>query len=611
MNYLRLPFFLFCLFFFPSISSIAISTELNKSGYDNTLSVISISDARNASLGTTVRITGWVTVANELGGPVYLQDGTAGIAVYHIPLHTSVEIGDSIVVEGPLSEFGNTPGTAGNGLRQISGSGITYNVYPESKNIQEPVQLDVSLMNSGGYEGQLVSMDNILLSTLSSSDRFTGSFQGGTNYRITDQSGSGQLRIDASSSLVGSPAPLENISITGVIGRFRGTYQIFPRFASDLDLDEFIQPGSDLSRDYTFDIATWNIEWFGSSDLDRGPTNIELQFANVRSVIETMGLDVYALQEIANEAFFFRLVDSLANYNGVLANYSQTQRVAYLYNTNTVNSLATAFVAGESSWAGGRFPYMMLIDATVLDETKRIRVINFHAKAFSTESDYNQRVNDATALKSYTDSRVNQDNLIILGDYNDRINASTYASATSPYQIFLEDPNYTIVTKSLEDAGRTSYRSSSMIDHIMINTKMSAFHIDGSEQVENPSYIASYLNTTSDHYPVYTRFLFTDLVSIDNPSANLPQNITLAQNYPNPFNPTTTIQFELPSADVISINVYDVTGRLISSLSNNQSYSAGAHQLTFDASALSSGLYFYHLQSASGVNITQKMMLIK
>ena len=57
------------------------------------------------SLGTRVRIAGRVTVANEFGGPLYLQDGTAGLAVYYEPLHAEAVIGDSIVVEGPLNVF--------------------------------------------------------------------------------------------------------------------------------------------------------------------------------------------------------------------------------------------------------------------------------------------------------------------------------------------------------------------------------------------------------------------------------------------------------------------------------------------------------------------------
>jgi hypothetical protein len=308
---------------------------------------------------------------------------------------------------------------------------------------------------------------------------------------------------------------------------------------------------------------------------------------------------------------FFRLVDSLANYSGFVANYTQTQRTAYLYKTATIDSVTSGYIAQTSTWAGGRFPFMFTFDATIDGQTQRVQSLNFHAKAFATQSDYNQRLNDSKALKTYTDTQVGTFNLLLIGDFNDDLTVSTYAGAVSPYQNFVDDLMYKPVTKSLSERGFTSYRSSSMIDHIIINKNLSELHIHGSEQVDNPTYIASYLNTTSDHYPVYTRFLFNDLVSIDNPSTDLPKNITLSQNYPNPFNPTTTIQFELPAADVISLAVYDVTGRLISMLSYNQSYTAGAHQLTFDASALSSGLYIYHLQSASGVSITQKMLLIK
>lgn len=572
-------------------------------------SPITIEEARSRPLGSTVKISGWITVANEFEGPVYLQDLSAGIAVFHNPLHTAVQIGDSVVVEGPLSEFGNTSGSTGDGLMQISGTGITYTVYPSGARVQIPRLISVKEMNDGNFEGQLVRFNNASITTLSTGNTFTGPFQASTNYGIVDYSDNGQIRIDNSTNLIGIESPGANTDVIGVVGRFRGTYQLFPRSTNDLQISETEIPGSNISKDLTLDVATWNIQWFGHPT--NGPSNVEIQLNNVRNIIETLDFDLFALQEIADEPMFFRLVDSLANYSGFVANYSQTQRTAYLYKTATIDSVTSGYVAQTSTWAGGRFPFMFTFDATIDGQTQRIQSLNFHAKAFATQSDYNQRLNDSKALKTYTDTQVGAFNLLIIGDYNDDLTVSTYAGAVSPYQNFVDDLMYKPVTKSLSERGFTSYRSTSMIDHIIINKNMNEFHIDGSEQLDNPTYIASYLNTTSDHYPVYTRFLFNDLVSIDNPSANLPQSITLSQNYPNPFNPTTTIQFELPSADIISLVVYDVTGRLVSTLSNNQGYSSGSHQLTFDASALSSGLYFYHLQSASGVNITQKMMLIK
>jgi hypothetical protein len=367
-------------------------------------SPITIEEARSRPLGSIVKISGWITVANEFEGPVYMQDLTAGIAVFHNPLHTAVQIGDSVVVEGPLSEFQNTPGSPGDGLLQISGTGISYTVYQSGSRVQIPRVISVKDMNDGDFEGQLVRFNNANITSLSTGNTFTGPFQASTNYGIVDYSGNGQMRIDNSTNLIGVESPGANTDIIGVIGRFRGTYQLFPRSTNDLQITETEIPGSNISKDLTLDVATWNIEWFGHPT--NGPSNNELQFNNVRKIIETLDFDLYALQEIADEPMFFRLVDSLANYNGFVANYSQTQRTAYLYKTATIDSVTSGYVAQTSTWAGGRFPFMFTFDATIDGETHRIQSLNFHAKAFSTLSDYNQRVNDSKALKAYTDTQV-------------------------------------------------------------------------------------------------------------------------------------------------------------------------------------------------------------
>ena len=93
------------------------------------------------------------------------------------------------------------------------------------------------------------------------------------------------------------------------------------------------------------------------------------------------------------------------------------------------------------------------------------------------------------------------------------------------------------------------------------------------------------------------------------PISDLPSEFSLAQNYPNPFNPVTTIEFTLGKTSDISIKVYSLTGKLVETLYNG-SKSAGQHSITWDASHLSSGVYFYKLVSGSHV-MTRKMMLIK
>ncbi|MCH8487964.1 MAG: T9SS type A sorting domain-containing protein [Candidatus Cyclonatronum sp.] len=93
------------------------------------------------------------------------------------------------------------------------------------------------------------------------------------------------------------------------------------------------------------------------------------------------------------------------------------------------------------------------------------------------------------------------------------------------------------------------------------------------------------------------------------PAGELPREITLSQNYPNPFNPTTMIRFEMPAAEEVRLEVYNVQGQRVAVLVNG-TVQAGVHNVSFDASALSSGVYLYRLQAGSQV-LTRKMTLIK
>ncbi|MGB0347597.1 MAG: T9SS type A sorting domain-containing protein, partial [Balneolaceae bacterium] len=89
-----------------------------------------------------------------------------------------------------------------------------------------------------------------------------------------------------------------------------------------------------------------------------------------------------------------------------------------------------------------------------------------------------------------------------------------------------------------------------------------------------------------------------------------PNSISLDQNYPNPFNPSTNISFALPTAQNITLKVYDMLGREVATLFNNQRMSAGQQTVSFDASGLSSGVYIYQLVGAN-TSITKRMTLIK
>ncbi|MCB0721630.1 MAG: T9SS type A sorting domain-containing protein [Ignavibacteriae bacterium] len=98
-------------------------------------------------------------------------------------------------------------------------------------------------------------------------------------------------------------------------------------------------------------------------------------------------------------------------------------------------------------------------------------------------------------------------------------------------------------------------------------------------------------------------------VGINQVSSNVPERYTLSQNYPNPFNPSTVINFSLPVKGFVTLKVYDVLGQEVATLVNNV-LTVGEYAYEFDASKLSSGIYFYTLKGENFVE-TKKMMLVK
>lgn len=89
----------------------------------------------------------------------------------------------------------------------------------------------------------------------------------------------------------------------------------------------------------------------------------------------------------------------------------------------------------------------------------------------------------------------------------------------------------------------------------------------------------------------------------------LPRTITLYQNYPNPFNLETVISFELPIAGPVTLDIYDLLGRKVSTLVNTD-LTSGSHEIKWHADNLASGMYFYRLQ-AGAINVTKKLTLLK
>lgn len=99
------------------------------------------------------------------------------------------------------------------------------------------------------------------------------------------------------------------------------------------------------------------------------------------------------------------------------------------------------------------------------------------------------------------------------------------------------------------------------------------------------------------------------VTAIDPVNSQIPDAYSLNQNYPNPFNPSTMIKFGVPEAGNVKLSVYDLLGREVAVVVNNQ-LKAGNYEVNFNASQLSAGVYFYKLASGNFVS-TKKMILVK
>lgn len=97
------------------------------------------------------------------------------------------------------------------------------------------------------------------------------------------------------------------------------------------------------------------------------------------------------------------------------------------------------------------------------------------------------------------------------------------------------------------------------------------------------------------------------VTNTDTENSELPEGFALHQNYPNPFNPTTSISFDVPNTAAITLRVFDMLGREVATLVNDQ-MQAGSHSVSFDASQLTSGVYMYRL--SNGVDTQTRTMLL-
>ncbi|MEM7035244.1 MAG: T9SS type A sorting domain-containing protein [Chloroflexota bacterium] len=375
-----------------------------------------------------------------------------------------------------------------------------------------------------------------------------------------------------------------------------------------------------VGSESTLDIATWNIEWFGSAS--NGPSNDNLQISNAEAIISGSGIDLWGVQEIADGDDFDAMVAALGDdYDGTLATNSVEQKVGFIYNTNVIQVRQVKHILESFNRAfASRPPLQLEADVILPDTTLIVTFIVLHMKAFSDLESYERRVDASSRLKNHIDfTSLDNDKVIVLGDFNDELEQSTSSGRTSPYENFVQDSDdYFFLTLPLEQSGEGSFcttssctSTGSMLDHLLITDELFSDYIPNSAGFipDLTSAISVFGNSTSDHLPVIARFDFTRVGTSVDDLEERPSMVKLHTPYPNPFWSSTTLSVTLTEPTQIKVEIFDMLGRHVDTLID-QMQSPGTYQYNYKANARPPGVYMIRV-SAENFAETLPVTLLK
>ncbi len=176
--------------------------------------------------------------------------------------------------------------------------------------------------------------------------------------------------------------------------------------------------------------------------------------------------------------------------------------------------------------------------------------------------------------------------------------------------VFVAGKSVSLATK--EDAMILKYSSAGVLQ-FAYNYNGSAFEMDYFNSLITDSngkiYACGFTFVGTNNCDFITVKLTGSLTGVNGTNNEIPDGFNLSQNYPNPFNPSTKISFSLPKASFVKMVVYDITGKEVEVLVN-ENMNAGSFEVDFNASKLTSGVYFYRI-TADGFTETNKMILTK
>jgi len=368
--------------------------------------------------------------------------------------------------------------------------------------------------------------------------------------------------------------------------------------------------GNTYNPDNTLEVVNYNMEWFGSTQAGLGPTDKNLQEANQKIILGSIKADLFGLLEVVDINRLQRIVTAMPGYSMVVSDfgsyadnatdpdYAGAQKLAFVYKTAMFQNVKISdfFRCTEAQncpdfnyWSSGRFPYVMDADVTLNGVTKHITFVLIHAKANTspTLTAYARRKNGADDLKAKLDADFTGKNFVVLGDFNDDLNQTITAGITPPvtsYSSFINDPsNYFPLTLPLSLTGKKSTVSySSVIDNVVVSKGMNTYYVNGTAEILSnvAGLVSNYGNTTTDHYPVLTRYAF----------GNVPPTLNAV------FDQTVCYTNSLQSIPLRGITAGPESGQT-TALSVSSSNNALIDQLAVVQNSSGTGTVYYHISS--------------
>jgi hypothetical protein len=232
-------------------------------------------------------------------------------------------------------------------------------------------------------------------------------------------------------------------------------------------------------------------------------------------------MDVWGLSEVVSTAQFNEVMAKLPGKEGFLSDNARVQqgsqwytaseqKLGFVYKCNVVAvQNAKVILTSANNAFAGRPPLEVTTKVTLNGATMDLVVIVLHAKCCNDADSWTRRRDAAEALKPYLDSTYPTQNVLVIGDFNDDLDMSITSGQPTPYANFLGDTaRYTFISKALTDNKiPTTGGFTTAIDHHLATNEMAARFIAKSIEAYNlNSIITNYNSTTTDHYPVLSRY---------------------------------------------------------------------------------------------------------